>query len=149
MSNTKVKIELHANYAQTAVRFFGLTTRQYAEFAVSGAAFFANLITPMSCADLKQRLITTPEEVTPINKEYLHGFNGHFSLLYSVLNEGDITSFEAEEARYISPVSGGHCVIEAFRNAAFKQRIFTNLVNSVVVKDVDKLNSIMQALKKI
>lgn len=147
--NPHVTVELHENYVQIKVRFFRQTSISYTEHALFGASACKLLLEKNDIDTFKKEVENYEDEHRFIREPYMPLFRGHFSMEYELANVEDVTDFKILRSRYIKPTFGGKSVSGAFKDQNFKTKIFNNLMNSIIDKDIDKLNNVMVALNRI
>lgn len=145
---TEVTLQLHENYVQIAVRFIGATSLSYVEYGRFGAGACKMLTEKKTSDELRAEIDNYVSEKYDVRIPYLVGFKSYFMMRYTV-NDNDVTEFSILESRLITPHRGGRAVSGGFKNPTFKNKIFNNLFNAILSKDVEKLSTIMTALDSI
>jgi hypothetical protein len=143
-----VTLTIHENYVNVRVRFYGKHPRSYVEYSLVGASAVKLLTEHVSALHLRSMVETFGEEKLDVTEAYLDGFRGHFTFTYEV-NLEDIQEFKVVDSRFISPSHGGRSVNGAFRDVNWGKKIFTNLLQATSLREVNRLNNIMQGLYNV
>lgn len=145
---TTITLSIHENYVNVRVRFYGDHPRSYVEHSLVGASAVKLLTEHVSAINLRSKVETFDEEKLDVTKSYLDGFRGHFTFTYEV-NVEDIQDFKVLESRFINPSHGGRSVNGAFSDKDWGKKIFTNLLQATALREVNRLNNIMQGLYNV
>lgn len=145
---TTVTLEIHENYVNVRVRFYGEHPRRYVEHSLVGASAAQLLTKQINVVELRNLIDTFVEERLDVTETYLDGFRGHFTFTYEV-NVEDIQDFKVVDSRFISPSHGGRSVNGAFRDVNWGKKVFTNLLQATSLREVNRLNNIMQGLYSV
>lgn len=148
MIGTTVTIEVHAQYVQTRVRFYGSTGLQYVEYARFGADVPRAVLDAPDNARLHSLIRDWIDEPYDVRAPYFPEFMGHLELRYT-LPDPESNDFFMNEARYISPKRGGRNIVGAFQNVTYKRAILTNIANAISEKNASKLDGIIKALETV
>jgi len=147
---TIVTLSLHEQYVEVKARFYNRTARSYIEHSICGVKGVELIKEPITVNDLRKRFeMFDQHEVIDVTLPYLIEFYGYFTVKYRIKDENNILTFDVIESRCINPNRGGRSCNNTLNNKQLGLKIFMNLLNAVLVKDVHKLNGITANLYSI